>query len=95
MIWTLTALPLTLLLIGMPVFGLLLTGAVVTFILYLMVPSLALHQIMFGGSAYRQMLNYYSGPNALGYRLRARSACDQDCRSSKKRANTRQARRIL
>jgi C4-dicarboxylate transporter DctM subunit len=49
MIWTLTALPLVLLLIGMPVFGLLLTGAVATFILYLTVPSLALHQIMFGG----------------------------------------------
>jgi C4-dicarboxylate transporter DctM subunit len=49
MIWTLGALPLALLLIGMPVFGLLLTGAVVTFILYLTVPSLALHQIMFGG----------------------------------------------
>jgi len=49
MIWTLTALPLALLLIGMPVFGVLLTGAVVTFILFLTVPSLALHQIMFGG----------------------------------------------
>jgi C4-dicarboxylate transporter DctM subunit len=49
MIWTLAALPLVLLLIGMPVFGLLLTGAVATFILYLTVPSLALHQIMFGG----------------------------------------------
>lgn len=49
MIWTLAILPLVLLLIGMPVFGLLLTGAVVTFILYLIVPSLALHQIMVGG----------------------------------------------
>lgn len=49
MIWTLTVLPLSLLLIGMPVFGLLLTGAVVTFILFLTVPSVALHQIMFGG----------------------------------------------
>lgn len=49
MIWTLAALPLALLLIGMPVFGLLLTGAAATFILYLTVPSLALHQIMFGG----------------------------------------------
>lgn len=49
MIWTLTALPLALLLIGMPIFGVLLTGAVVTFILFLTVPSIALHQIMFGG----------------------------------------------
>ena len=49
MTWTLTALPVTLLLIGMPIFGILLTGAVVTFILYLTVPSVALHQIMFGG----------------------------------------------
>lgn len=49
MTWTLTALPLALLLAGMPIFGLLLTGAVVTFILYMAVPSVALHQIMFGG----------------------------------------------
>lgn len=49
MTWTLAALPLVLLLIGMPVFGVLLTGAVATFILFLTVPSIALHQIMFGG----------------------------------------------
>lgn len=49
MTWTLTALPLALLLGGMPIFGLLLTGAAVTFMLYLTVPSVALHQIMFGG----------------------------------------------
>ena len=49
MIWTLTVIPLTLLFLGTPIFASLLTGAVVTFVLYLTVPSLALHQIMFGG----------------------------------------------
>jgi C4-dicarboxylate transporter DctM subunit len=49
MIWTLGALPLSLLVIGTPIFALLLAGAVLTFLLYLTVPSIALHQVMFGG----------------------------------------------
>jgi C4-dicarboxylate transporter DctM subunit len=49
MIWTLGALPLALLFLGTPIFALLLAGGVVTFILYMSVPSIALHQIMFGG----------------------------------------------
>ncbi len=49
MIWTLGAVPISLLVIGTPIFALLLTGAVLTFIFYLTVPSIALHQIMFGG----------------------------------------------
>ena len=49
MIWTLGAVPVLLLVIGTPIFALLLTGAVLTFIFYLTVPSIALHQIMFGG----------------------------------------------
>ncbi|ARQ02374.1 TRAP transporter large permease [Pseudorhodoplanes sinuspersici] len=49
MIWTLGAVPVSLLVIGTPIFALLLTGAVLTFIFYLTVPSIALHQIMFGG----------------------------------------------
>jgi C4-dicarboxylate transporter DctM subunit len=49
MIWTLGALPLSLLVIGTPIFALLLAGAVLTFVLFLTVPSVALHQVMFGG----------------------------------------------
>ncbi len=49
MIWTLGALPLSLLVIGTPIFALLLAGAVLTFLLYLSIPSVALHQVMFGG----------------------------------------------
>lgn len=49
MIWTLGALPLTLLAIGTPIFVLLLTGAVLTFLFYLTVSPVAIHQIMFGG----------------------------------------------
>ena len=49
MIWTLGALPLSLLVIGTPIFALLLAGAVATFVLFLTVPSVALHQVMFGG----------------------------------------------
>jgi C4-dicarboxylate transporter DctM subunit len=49
MIWTLGALPLTLLVIGTPIFALLLAGAVLTFLCFLTVPSIALHQVMFGG----------------------------------------------
>ena len=44
MIWTLGALPLSLLVIGTPIFALLLAGAVLTFLLYLSIPSVALHQ---------------------------------------------------
>jgi C4-dicarboxylate transporter DctM subunit len=49
MIWTLGALPLTLLAIGTPIFVLLLSGAVLTFIFYLTVSPVAIHQIMYGG----------------------------------------------
>lgn len=49
MIWTLGALPLTLLAIGTPIFVLLLSGAALTFILYLTVSPVAIHQIMYGG----------------------------------------------
>ena len=49
MIWTLGALPVALLIIGTPIFALLLAGAVVTFISFMAVPSIALHQVMFGG----------------------------------------------
>ncbi|MGD9921849.1 MAG: TRAP transporter large permease [Pseudorhodoplanes sp.] len=51
MIWTLGAVPLTLLAIGTPIFALLLSGAVLTFVFILTVPPVALHQIMFGGLA--------------------------------------------
>jgi C4-dicarboxylate transporter, DctM subunit len=49
MIWTLAVLPIALLLLGMPIFGIFLIGAVATFVLFLSVPPVALHQIMFGG----------------------------------------------
>jgi C4-dicarboxylate transporter, DctM subunit len=48
-IWTLAILPLTLLLIGTPIFALFLAGAILTFVLFLSVPPVALHQVMFGG----------------------------------------------
>ena len=48
MIWTLAILPLALLL-GTPIFAIFLIGAVATFVLFLSVPPVALHQIMFGG----------------------------------------------
>ena len=49
MIWTLAVLPIALLLLGTPIFGIFLIGAVATFALFLSVPPVALHQIMFGG----------------------------------------------
>jgi C4-dicarboxylate transporter DctM subunit len=49
MIWTLGAVPITLLAIGTPIFVLLLSGAVLTFVFYLTVSPVAIHQIMFGG----------------------------------------------
>ncbi|MBZ0140713.1 MAG: TRAP transporter large permease [Pseudorhodoplanes sp.] len=49
MIWTLGVLPLVLLFLGTPIFALLLAGAIATFVLFLSVPPVALHQIMFGG----------------------------------------------
>ena len=49
MIWTLAVLPMALLLLGTPIFGIFLIGAVATFMLFLSVPPVALHQIMFGG----------------------------------------------
>lgn len=49
MIWTLGAIPFSLLALGTPIFALLLTGAVLTFIFVLTVSPVAIHQIMFGG----------------------------------------------
>ena len=49
MIWTLAVLPIALLLLGTPIFGIFLIGAVATFVLFLSVNPVALHQIMFGG----------------------------------------------
>ena len=49
MIWTLGAIPVFLLAIGTPIFVLLLTGAILTFVSFLTVPPVAIHQIMFGG----------------------------------------------
>jgi C4-dicarboxylate transporter DctM subunit len=49
MIWTLAVLPLALLLLGTSIFAIFLIGAVATFVLFLSVPPVALHQIMFGG----------------------------------------------
>jgi C4-dicarboxylate transporter DctM subunit len=49
MIWTLGAIPLSLLVIGAPIFLLLLTGAILTFVSFLTVSPVAIHQIMFGG----------------------------------------------
>ena len=49
MIWTLGAIPFSLLAIGTPIFVLLLTGAILTFAISLTVSPVAIHQIMFGG----------------------------------------------
>jgi C4-dicarboxylate transporter DctM subunit len=49
MIWTLGAIPFSLLAIGTPIFVLLLTGAILTFVSFLTVSPVAIHQIMFGG----------------------------------------------
>lgn len=49
MIWTLAILPLTLLFLGTPIFALFLAGAVLTFLMFLSVSPVALHQVMFGG----------------------------------------------
>jgi len=49
MIWTLAVIPLALLFLGTPIFAIFLIGAVMTFVWYLSVPPVALHQIMFGG----------------------------------------------
>ncbi|HWV43844.1 TRAP transporter large permease [Pseudorhodoplanes sp.] len=49
MIWTLGAIPISLLVIGTPIFVLLLTGAILTFLSFLTVSPVAIHQIMFGG----------------------------------------------
>jgi C4-dicarboxylate transporter, DctM subunit len=49
MIWTLGALPLVLLFLGTPIFALLLAGGIATFILFLSVPPVAIHQVIFGG----------------------------------------------
>ena len=49
MIWTLAVIPMALLFLGTPIFAIFLIGAVMTFVWYLSVPPVALHQIMFGG----------------------------------------------
>jgi C4-dicarboxylate transporter DctM subunit len=49
MIWTLGAIPFSLLAIGTPIFVLLLAGAILTFLSFLTVSPVAIHQIMFGG----------------------------------------------
>jgi C4-dicarboxylate transporter DctM subunit len=49
MIWTLGAIPFSLLAIGTPIFLLLLTGAILTFVTFLTVSPVAIHQIMYGG----------------------------------------------
>lgn len=49
MIWTLGAIPFSLLAIGTPIFLLLLTGAILTFVSFLTVSPVAIHQIMYGG----------------------------------------------
>jgi C4-dicarboxylate transporter DctM subunit len=49
MIWTLGAIPFSLLAIGTPIFVLLLTGAILTFVFFLTVSPVAIHQIMYGG----------------------------------------------
>jgi C4-dicarboxylate transporter, DctM subunit len=48
-IWTLALLPFVLLVLGTPIFALFMAGAIATFVIFLSVPSLALHQVMFGG----------------------------------------------
>lgn len=49
MSWTLFLLPVLLFLLGVPVFALLLAAAALTLTLFMTVPPLALHQVMFGG----------------------------------------------
>jgi C4-dicarboxylate transporter DctM subunit len=49
MTWTLAIIPLTLLFLGTPIFAIFLIGAMATFVIFLSVSPLALHQIMFGG----------------------------------------------
>jgi C4-dicarboxylate transporter DctM subunit len=49
MTWTLAVLPAVLLLLGTPIFAIFLLGAIATFVLFLSVPPVAIHQIMFGG----------------------------------------------
>jgi C4-dicarboxylate transporter DctM subunit len=49
MIWTLGVIPFSLLAIGTPIFVLLLAGGVLTFLFFLTVSPVAIHQIMFGG----------------------------------------------
>ncbi|MBI3436381.1 MAG: TRAP transporter large permease [Proteobacteria bacterium] len=56
MIWTLAILPLLLLFAGTPVFAVFLAGGVATFVLFLEVPPVALHQVMFGGLAQYALL---------------------------------------
>jgi C4-dicarboxylate transporter DctM subunit len=49
MTWTLVALPAALFLAGLPIYIVLLAGATATLLLFMTVPPLALHQVMFGG----------------------------------------------
>lgn len=49
MIWTLLVLPVLLFAIGVPVFALLLTGAVLTLAFFVSAPPIVLHQVAFGG----------------------------------------------
>lgn len=49
MTWTLVALPAALFLAGLPIYIVLLAGATATLLLFMSVPPLALHQVMFGG----------------------------------------------
>ncbi|MGF1608348.1 MAG: TRAP transporter large permease [Kiloniellales bacterium] len=49
MTWTLIALPAALFLAGLPIYIVLLAGATATLLLFMSVPPLALHQVMFGG----------------------------------------------
>jgi C4-dicarboxylate transporter DctM subunit len=49
MTWTLAVLPIVLLFLGTPIFAIFLVGAIATFVLFLSVPPVAIHQIMFGG----------------------------------------------
>jgi C4-dicarboxylate transporter DctM subunit len=49
MTWTLAVLPAVLLFLGTPIFAIFLLGAIATFVLFLSVPPVAIHQIMFGG----------------------------------------------
>lgn len=49
MSWTLAALPVALFLIGFPIYIVLLAGAAASLFLFMSVPPIALHQMMFGG----------------------------------------------